>query len=447
MNGTIRTCYDYYSSIGDEVNKAKYNNEAVAGSQTNPYALEDAFDWCNLGSTGPSMININGSTTNRYPFFEVVKDIDINDCGKQTIFSSSISTKFTFSQIEGNGHNIYNLSAILQNYYFGNTGSNFSSDKTMMNIERNSTPYAYDSSVINNLNFINIIRYDSYTSLFGFAASYLHKIIFNNCNFTIYEYNKSATYGEKIFYHGLAFNSNNTSGMIIYNYCTFNVKASVNVSRNPYKNYHNFLSDDLKTTFNYCHINIEYLHGVNPFGIINYGNYNFSYITITINYLGQDDINDNCTYNLFKVNDYSSTSSSSDVKCPYYFRGGYIYIKIKSNSSVSNKPYLKLSVPVGTDDSFTSTAIDNLTSESESDFSIIVPRVSITSFITVEDENKDNPDKAIDLTDFTKFPTPGFEEGVYNVGYEGSGLYYLTPENAKNYDVLSAISFPCLKIE
>lgn len=419
MNGNLRTCYEYYN--GNAEMQAKYNSEAALGSKNNPYAIEDVFDWIEIGSG----YTFTSESSSYGAYFEVFNDIDMNDCDIQTIESCVISKTFYFSKIEGNGHSIRNLSAILQNVY--TTASSYTSRVMMLN-----TSSVYDNKcIINNLNFINIIRYDSFAQLFG-AISGSNKLIFNNCNFTVYDYNRNGTY-DNYHYYGL----NNTDNYsVIYNYCTFNIKTSMLIkAKNNLYEFQNILSD-YKTTFNYCHINMEYLHGVNPYGIINYGIYNFSYITITINYLGQDDFDDNHTYNLFKY-----TTSS----CSYNLRGSYIYIKIKSNSTVSTSigPYLK----VGIAQSTSSSTATSPSPESTSSFAII-DKVSVPSFITIEDENKDDPNKALNIDEFKQFIAEGFNEGdgVYSIGAQSSTLYYLTPENAKNYDVLSKIDFPCLKV-
>lgn len=423
MNGKLRTCYEYYGAIGNTTLQAKYDGTAVSGSETNPYAIEDVFDWIDIGSGYTITINNTGPY---YPCFELLNDIDMNDCNVQTIESSVISSKFYFSKIEGNGHSIRNLFAILQNVYHSGTDTE---ERIMM---KNGTKSSMmdGKSIINNLNFINIIRYDSFVQLFG-ANSSSPKLIFNNCNFTIYDYNRNGT----IFnanYHGL---QNTNYYAVTYNYCTFNIKTSMLIKggNNAYE-FQDILSD-YKTTFNYCHINMEYLHGVNPYGIINHGIYNFSYITITINYLGQDDFDDNHTYNLFKI-------GKTINKCNYNLRGSYIYIKIKSNST-STGPYLK----VGVAQEYYSIGAPAITPDNVSSFDII-NNVSVPSFITIEDENKDNPNKALNIDEFTQFVTEGFldGDGVYSIGAQKSSLYYLTPENAKNYDVLSAIDFPCLKV-
>ena len=411
MNGNIRTCYEYYSSIGNEEMKAKYNNTFDPGTKNNPYALEDALDWCNI----PSCVDTQDSVK-MFPYFEVVKDIDMNDCNVQTIDSCKIANeKFNFKEIEGNGHSIRNLSAILQNIV--------SSNSFMMGITANGA-----TLIINNLNFINIIRYDSFTSLFSNNNTGM-SLKFNNCNFTVYDFNRngSKTYESSRCRFGVLTDSN--SIRCTFNYCTFNIKTSLMFYSdfshpNSPKSSQNIFNDFPSNVYNYCHINIEYMHGINPSALINPGTYNFSYITLTINYLGQDDTTGNNAYNLFSTYNYNY----------YYLRGSYIYIKFKSNSTINN-PYLKF----GTSTIPTASAISN--------FDKVIKNVSIPSFITIEDENKDDLDKAVNIDELTKFtPADISDEGVYAIGSESSVLFYLTPENAKNYDILSKIDFPCLQI-
>ncbi|MGN1393031.1 MAG: hypothetical protein ACI4V7_03105 [Succinivibrionaceae bacterium] len=420
MNGNIRTCYEYYSSIGNEEMKAKYDNTANPGTEKNPYALEDALDWCNI----PSLYN----SSSLPPYYEVVKDIDMNDCDKQTINSAVIAANnFSFIKIEGNGYSIRNLSAILQNVYKQNA--------SMMYI----TIAGGNTLTISNLNFINIIRYDSFTSLITFSSSSgSGKIIFNNCNFTIYDYNRNGS-KKNVTSYPIFINS------CTFNYCTFNVKCALMYStyvNTTGGNPHAILSGSMSNTFNYCHINIEYMHGVNPCGIINFGTYNFSYITLTINYLGQDDKTGNFTYNLFQ-----STNSSGGWQ--YYLRGSYIYIKFKSNTTIDRTddtntvggPFLKLSIP-GKDPTSGEFSYEFVNSSADA-----ISKTTVPSFITVEDENKDDPNKYIDISELTHFkPDDIPDDGVYSINSTSSTLYYLTPENAKNYDILSKIDFPCLKV-
>lgn len=152
--GTMVSCAEYYQDT------TTYTGDA--GSATNPYAVEDCYDFCNIIDAG---------------YYNFVKDIDFNDHttyryginGKTILLTmaGSQSTKSTY--INGKGFKLRNL--ILRNYDNSTTGYFINSS------------YA-QRTFFSNIDFVNFVFITCRSFDSGFC--YSNKAKFENCNFSIY---------------------------------------------------------------------------------------------------------------------------------------------------------------------------------------------------------------------------------------------------------------------
>lgn len=185
-NGTMVGCYEYYTSIGETEVASRYSG--IAGTTTNPYAVEDVFD----------LQNVIGEANNEASFV-LVNDVDYNDHPTRKYGMSrgylwndkSVSWGYSFSgkdPITGKNHEIRNIVVL---------SSSVSTN-------------AYQSSYISNINFVNMILKDvSYNSNSFWRAE------ISNCNFSLMFINSSP---------GRLFRSDK------YTDCSFNIYGSNNSS-------------------------------------------------------------------------------------------------------------------------------------------------------------------------------------------------------------------------
>jgi len=237
----------------------------TAGSETNPYCIEDFWDLVLVSSYSYSYSPFNLDHENRYALF--VKDIDMNDYpdittqimnGTVTYRYSTYTYTFTsfllrWKQIDGNGYCLRNLCV------YGNT---FGSNKGIF--------YMYLTTLkIKNLDIINFISYSN-NSLFS-ANSGTTTLTFEKCNFGVYYYNLtngfivSLTCSQYIHYSK-------------FEKCTINFKGSCyNMALLGNSTY------STKPTFNLCHINIDKMNGIGCLfhcaGSADYTTYGGTYFT------------------------------------------------------------------------------------------------------------------------------------------------------------------------
>lgn len=242
----------------------------TAGSETNPYCIEDFWDLVLVSSYSESANPFNLDHTYMYALF--VKDIDMNDYPDITtqIMNGTVTYKYTtytftftsfllrWAQIDGNGYCLRNLCV------YGNTfGSSNKGIFCMYSV----------TLKIKNLDIINFISYSN-NSLFSAANGGITTLTFEKCNFGVYYYNLTNGFIVSLI----------NSQYIHYSKfekCTFNFKGSC---------YHTALlgnpNYDTKPTFNLCHINIDKMNSMgclfhcrnsNDYTI--YGGTYFTYIT------------------------------------------------------------------------------------------------------------------------------------------------------------------------
>ena len=242
----------------------------TAGSETNPYCIEDFWDLVLVSSYSESTNPFNLDHTYMYALF--VKDIDMNDYPDITtqIMNGTVTYKYTtytftftsfllrWAQIDGNGYCLRNLCV------YGNTfGSSNKGIFCMYSV----------TLKIKNLDIINFISYSN-NSLFSVANGGITTLTFEKCNFGVYYYNLTKGFIVSLI----------NSQYIHYSKfekCTFNFKGSC---------YHTALLGnpdyDTKPTFNLCHINIDKMNSMgclfhcrnsNDYTI--YGGTYFTYIT------------------------------------------------------------------------------------------------------------------------------------------------------------------------
>jgi hypothetical protein len=245
----------------------------TAGSETNPYCIEDFWDLV-LGSSYPTASSpFNLNHTDRYGLF--VKDIDMNDYPDITtqIMNGTVTYKYTthtftftafkllWRQIDGAGYCLRNLCV------YGNT---FGTSPSQGIFYKYSTTFKLK---IKNLNIINFISYSN-NSLFSAGAGGIPTLTFEKCNFGVYYYNLTNGFIVSLI----------NSQYIHYSKfekCTFNFKGSCyNIA---------LLGNSLyntKPTFNLCHINIDKLNGIGCLfhcrsntDYTTYGGTYFTYIT------------------------------------------------------------------------------------------------------------------------------------------------------------------------
>ena len=241
----------------------------TAGSETNPYCIEDFWDLVLCSSYSDSLNPFNLNHTDMYAL--LVKDIDMNDYPDMTtqIMNGTVTYKYTtytftftsfilkWKQIDGAGYCLRNLCV------YGNTfGSTYKGIFYMSSTNLK----------IKNLDVINFISYSN-SSLFS-ASSGTTTLTFEKCNFGVYYYNLTNGFISSLvcsqYIHYSKFEK-----------CTINFKGSC---------YHMALLGNrdyaTKPTFNLCHINIDKMNGMGCLfhcytstDYTTYGGTYFTYIT------------------------------------------------------------------------------------------------------------------------------------------------------------------------
>ncbi len=245
----------------------------TAGSETNPYCIEDFWDLVLVSSYPYSATPFNLDHTDRYGLF--VKDIDMNDYPDITtqIMNGTVTYKYTtytftftsfkllWAQIDGAGYCLRNLCV------YGNTFG--TSPRGIF--------YKYATTFklkIKNLNIINFISYSN-NSLFSTSGeSVSSSLTFEKCNFGVYYYNLTNGFIVSLINSQYIYYSK-------FEKCTFNFKGScyyMALLGSP--NY------STKPIFNLCHINIDKMNGIgclfhcrNSDDYTRYGGTYFTYIT------------------------------------------------------------------------------------------------------------------------------------------------------------------------
>lgn len=198
-----------------------------SGTQTDPYLVEDVYDFCNITS---------GSKSSAY--YKLVNDIDFNDhstykYGISTSLSASSYTRY----IDGDGHEVRNMVCT-----------------------NDSTKFSFGSSgtVVSNTNFANIIM----NSISSSGKIQISSPKFINCNFSYYLINS-----------GLSSIFNTGNDLRTFTNCTFNIAGKM-------------IAAYFDASFNMCHINFKDLN-VDSSGLFQpgYNNTVFdnTYITGSIN--------------------------------------------------------------------------------------------------------------------------------------------------------------------
>ena len=211
-NGNMVGCHEYYTSMGKTEVASRYSG--IAGTTTNPYAVEDVFD----------LQNVIGEANNKVSFV-LVNDVDYNDHPTRKYGMSSgylwndtsVSWGYSFSgkdPITGKNHEIRNI-IVLSRFVSTN---------------------AYQGSYISNINFVNMILKDV-----GFnSISFWHAEI-SNCNFSLMFINSSP---------GRFFKSDK------YTDCSFNIYGS-NDSSSSTEDYTFNLGTGEDSAKTRCHFNFN----------------------------------------------------------------------------------------------------------------------------------------------------------------------------------------------
>lgn len=246
----------------------------TAGSETNPYCIEDFWDLVLCSSYPDSLNPFNLNHTDMYAL--LVKDIDMNDYPDITtqIMNGTVTYKYTtytftftsfnllWAQIDGAGYCLRNLCV------YGNT---FGSSPT------NGIFYKYATSFklkIKNLNIINFISYTNNSLFSTYGEGTVSSLTFEKCNFGVYYYNLTNGFISSLICSQYIHYSK-------FEKCTFNFKGSC---------HHMALLGNrdygTKPTFNLCHINIDKMNGMGCLfncrtseDYTKYGGTYFTYIT------------------------------------------------------------------------------------------------------------------------------------------------------------------------
>ena len=245
----------------------------TAGSETNPYCIEDFWDLVLVSSYSESTNPFNLNHTDMYGLF--VKDIDMNDYPDITtqIMNGTVTYKYTtytftftsfkllWAQIDGAGYCLRNL-CVYGNTFKSSTNGIFYKYATAFNLK------------IKNLNIINFISYSN-NSLFSTSGEGVSSsLTFEKCNFGVYYYNLTNGFIVSLI----------NSLYILYSKfekCTFNFKGSC-----YYMALLGSPNCSAKPIFNLCHINIDKMNGIgclfhcaSSADYTTYGGTYFTYIT------------------------------------------------------------------------------------------------------------------------------------------------------------------------
>jgi len=190
----------------------------TAGSETNPYCIEDFWDLVLASSYSATLNPFNLDHTDMYALF--VKDIDMNDYPDITtqIMNGTVTYKyitytFTFTafkllwrQIDGAGYCLRNLCV------YGNTfGSSYKG-----------VFYKYATAFklkIKNLNIINFISYSNNSLFSTHGEGTVSSLTFEKCNFGVYYYNLTNGFIVSLINSQYVYYSK-------FEKCTFNFKGS-----------------------------------------------------------------------------------------------------------------------------------------------------------------------------------------------------------------------------
>ena len=246
----------------------------TAGSETNPYCIEDFWDLVLASSYSATLNPFNLNHTDMYALF--VKDIDMNDYSDITtqIMNGIVTYKYTtytftftsfkllWAQIDGAGYCLRNLCVYGNTFGTSPSQGIFCKYATTFNLK------------IKNLNIINFISYSN-NSLFstngeGISSS----LTFEKCNFGVYYYNLTNGFIVSLINSQYIYYSK-------FEKCTFNFKGSCyNMALLVNSSY------SKASIFNLCHINIDKMNGIGClFHCLNGDSYNrfggtyFTYIT------------------------------------------------------------------------------------------------------------------------------------------------------------------------
>lgn len=242
-NGTTVAASVYYSDT------TTYTGNA--GSNTNPYCIEDLYDLINN-----PRINTKPKSEDLYYYYIVVKDIDMNDYAEYK-YSPPFNISLYFKKMDFKNHELRNITV------YNNTDN-----ISIFNVMDHST-----STSIYNLKLTNFISYSSSVTIFGMNNKVPNcKLYFYNCDFSIYvDTTLAGNNGNNII--GLILSSGNTGYSLVYCYnCIFNIKGNFS------SYYAGCILNDSYLHIYYSHIHLYIIR--NLFSLIqNIGTFTSSYIT------------------------------------------------------------------------------------------------------------------------------------------------------------------------
>lgn len=245
----------------------------TAGSETNPYCIEDFWDLVLVSSYPYSATPFNLDHTDRYGLF--VKDIDMNDYPDITtqIMNGTVTYKYTtytftftsfkllWAQIDGAGYCLRNLCV------YGNT---FGTSPSQGIFHKYAATFKLK---IKNLNIINFISYSNNSLFSTYGEGTVSSLTFEKCNFGVYYYNLTNGFIVSLINSQYIYYSK-------FEKCTFNFKGSC-----YYMALLGNSSYSSKPTFNLCHINIDKMNSMGCLfhsrstDYTTYGGTYFTYIT------------------------------------------------------------------------------------------------------------------------------------------------------------------------
>jgi hypothetical protein len=267
MNGNIKSANIYYS---DDVTYT-----GVAGTETNPFCVEDFWDMTNLNEyatfTNTHFRLVNTIDFDDYPeFFEgfINRNLPKKNSAGVISYVGSVSGDIykTTKSVVFDGYNNTFRNIVLYGIYYSSAG------------EYGPAIFGFGindgGSIIKNLRVVNFIC-SSNSGLFSGSGS---SLTFIGCDFGIYKLNNNSFWLNNICFSTSTLSQNRA----LFERCTINFKGNTLIRTNLLQSYGN------NHVYKYCHINLDVFRWTNSFMTLSSsGLYQFTYITGRIRNYGQ----------------------------------------------------------------------------------------------------------------------------------------------------------------
>lgn len=272
MNGNIKSANIYYS---DDVTYT-----GVAGTETNPFCVEDFWD----------MTNLNEYATVNRTYFRLVNSIDFDDYPEffegfinrnlpkknsagviSYVGSVSDAIYKTTQSVVFDGYNNTFRNIVLYGTYFSSLIGEFGPSLFEFGGANDGGSIG---SIIKNLRVVNFICCSN-SGLFSGSS-----LTFIGCDFGIYKLNNNSFWLNNICFSAAA--GSIYDNKALFERCTINFKGNTLISNNLLQSYGN------NHVYKYCHINLDVFRWMNSFMTLSSsGLYQFTYITGRIRDYGQ----------------------------------------------------------------------------------------------------------------------------------------------------------------